>query len=337
MPTSSRSRASSTHAWWPKGQAPATMVGEEEGEHMGYDAFISYSHAADGELAPSLQRGLQRLARPWYRVRSLRVFRDETGLSVNPHLWSSIEQALDDSRYLVLLASPEAAQSPWVGARGRPLARDEARRAHPAGADRGRAGLGCAGRWLRPRAIDGAAPEPRPGLLRGASAPRSPLGPHRDRPRPPQPPLPRGDRGPRRADPRRVEGRAGGRRHPPAPAGDPAGVGCRHAAAVRHPDRSGRGELRGQLRRPGPRPANGARWPSRPRPSATRRRPRNSGRSRWRTRAPPPASGPTPRPARTRRRRTPKRRSTSRPSRSRTPSWPRRTRTRRRPTARPPR
>jgi WD40 repeat protein len=91
------------------------MVGEEEGEDMGYDAFISYSHAADGELAPSLQRGLQRLARPWYRVRSLRVFRDETGLSVNPHLWSSIEQALDDSGYLVLLASPEAAQSPWVG------------------------------------------------------------------------------------------------------------------------------------------------------------------------------------------------------------------------------
>src|SRR6185369_3347678 len=82
---------------------------------MTYDAFISYSHSADGELAPSLQKALQRLARPWYRVRALRVFRDETGLSVNPHLWASIEHALDESTYFVLLASPDSARSPWVG------------------------------------------------------------------------------------------------------------------------------------------------------------------------------------------------------------------------------
>ncbi|MGZ4756605.1 MAG: TIR domain-containing protein [Acidimicrobiia bacterium] len=81
---------------------------------MTYDAFISYSHGADGQLAPAVQTGLQRLARPWYRVRALRVFRDETGLAVNPHLWTSIEQALDESSYFVLLASPEAARSPWV-------------------------------------------------------------------------------------------------------------------------------------------------------------------------------------------------------------------------------
>ena len=29
-----------------------------------YDAFISYFHAADGKLAPALQAGLQRLAKP---------------------------------------------------------------------------------------------------------------------------------------------------------------------------------------------------------------------------------------------------------------------------------
>src|SRR5262249_31538213 len=81
---------------------------------MRYDAFISYSHSADDRFAPALQNGLQRLARPWYRRRALRVFRDETGLSVNPHLWASIEAALDDSRYFVLLASPAAAASPWV-------------------------------------------------------------------------------------------------------------------------------------------------------------------------------------------------------------------------------
>ena len=81
---------------------------------VAYDAFISYSHSADGRLAPAVQRGLQRLARPWYRARALRVFRDETGLSVNPHLWTSIEQALDESEWFVLLCSPEAAGSPWV-------------------------------------------------------------------------------------------------------------------------------------------------------------------------------------------------------------------------------
>ena len=81
---------------------------------MRYDAFISYSHSADGQLAPALQAGLQRLARPWYRRRALRVFRDETGLAVNPHLWDSIAGAMAESRYFVLLASPDAAASRWV-------------------------------------------------------------------------------------------------------------------------------------------------------------------------------------------------------------------------------
>jgi WD40 repeat protein len=81
---------------------------------MKWDAFISYSHAADGRLAPAVQQGLQRLARPWYRRRALHVFRDKTGLSVNPHLWGSIQEALDDSRYFVLLISPQAAASKWV-------------------------------------------------------------------------------------------------------------------------------------------------------------------------------------------------------------------------------
>ncbi|HEY3833159.1 MAG TPA: TIR domain-containing protein [Acidimicrobiia bacterium] len=81
---------------------------------MAYDGFISYSHAADGQLAPALQRGLQQLAKPWHRRRALRVFRDETGLSTNPHLWSAIASALDDSSWFVLLASPEAAASDWV-------------------------------------------------------------------------------------------------------------------------------------------------------------------------------------------------------------------------------
>lgn len=79
-----------------------------------YHAFISYSHAADGALAPALQKGLQRFAKPWYRAWALRIFRDEASLAANPGLWSSIEHALDGSLFFILLASPGAASSPWV-------------------------------------------------------------------------------------------------------------------------------------------------------------------------------------------------------------------------------
>src|SRR5918994_1594382 len=79
-----------------------------------YDAFISYSHASDGKLAPALQNALQRFAKPWYRRRALHLFRDQTSLSATPGLWPSIEAALSSSRSFLLLASPEAAQSRWV-------------------------------------------------------------------------------------------------------------------------------------------------------------------------------------------------------------------------------
>lgn len=81
---------------------------------MVWDAFVSYSHAADGALAPAVQSGLQRFMRPWYGRRALRVFRDETGLAVDPALWESIVNALDQSRFFILFASPDSVQSPWV-------------------------------------------------------------------------------------------------------------------------------------------------------------------------------------------------------------------------------
>src|SRR5262249_28748037 len=79
-----------------------------------YDAFISYSHAKDKPVAAALQSVVQSLGKRWYRRRALRVFRDDTSLSATPALWPSIEQALSQSRFLILLASPEAAASPWV-------------------------------------------------------------------------------------------------------------------------------------------------------------------------------------------------------------------------------
>lgn len=81
---------------------------------MAYDAFISYSHTADGTLAAALQSALHSFAKPWYKRRALHIFRDQTNLAVNPALWSSIREALDQAFFFILLASPEAAASPWV-------------------------------------------------------------------------------------------------------------------------------------------------------------------------------------------------------------------------------
>ncbi|UOY00194.1 TIR domain-containing protein [Blastococcus sp. PRF04-17] len=92
--------------------SPVDDKGQPSAEQ--FDVFISYSHAADGHLAPALQSGLQTLGKPWYRRRALRVFRDKTSLSATPHLWTTIESALDGSRYFILLASPRAADSEWV-------------------------------------------------------------------------------------------------------------------------------------------------------------------------------------------------------------------------------
>ncbi|MFG2290436.1 TIR domain-containing protein [Streptomyces sp. NPDC048595] len=79
-----------------------------------YDAFLSYSHGADAEVAPAVHRALSRLAKPWNRPRALRIFRDQASLEASPDLWATIEAKLSASRHLVLLASPQAARSRWV-------------------------------------------------------------------------------------------------------------------------------------------------------------------------------------------------------------------------------
>jgi hypothetical protein len=83
-------------------------------EVSGYDGFISYSHKHDAALGPALQADLARFAKPWYRMRALRIFLDTASLTANPGLWSSVEDALSSSRWLILLASADAAESKWV-------------------------------------------------------------------------------------------------------------------------------------------------------------------------------------------------------------------------------
>jgi hypothetical protein len=82
-------------------------------EHR-YDAFISYNHAADGELAPAIERGLQRLAKPWYKLRALSIFRDVSDTGLNPSLWGTVQRQMAGSDWLIVLACPESAASRWV-------------------------------------------------------------------------------------------------------------------------------------------------------------------------------------------------------------------------------
>jgi WD40 repeat protein len=79
-----------------------------------YQAFVSYSHDSDAKFAAALQSSLSRFAKPWYRLRTMRIFRDETSLAANPALWLSIEQALGESEYFLLLACHSSANSHWV-------------------------------------------------------------------------------------------------------------------------------------------------------------------------------------------------------------------------------
>jgi WD40 repeat protein len=90
------------------------ILGSPDRPASGYDAFISYSHIEDDALTATLQAGLETFACPWYRPRTLRVFRDVRDLAAAPALMTEIMDALTASRWFVLVASERAARSHWV-------------------------------------------------------------------------------------------------------------------------------------------------------------------------------------------------------------------------------
>ena len=101
--------------WQATGPGSPTGVQSPPLEKARYNAFVSYSHAADDKLAPVVQHALHTFAKPWYQLRAMHVFRDKTNLAASPGLWQSIETALGDSQWFLFMASPRAAQSHWVG------------------------------------------------------------------------------------------------------------------------------------------------------------------------------------------------------------------------------
>lgn len=78
-----------------------------------YDAFISYGRSEE-EFASRLQSGLHSFAKPWYRLRAVRTFRDKTSLRAGDELEKGIRSALDQSKFLIVLASKVSAKSEWI-------------------------------------------------------------------------------------------------------------------------------------------------------------------------------------------------------------------------------
>ena len=78
-----------------------------------YDAFLSYNHQ-DGAVAAGIHKGLHRIGRRMGRLNALRVFRDTTEMAANTDLWGKVTDAMDRSRYLIVVLSPRAAASEWV-------------------------------------------------------------------------------------------------------------------------------------------------------------------------------------------------------------------------------
>jgi WD40 repeat protein len=77
------------------------------------DAFISYSHRADRELAAATEKGLERLAKPLFAMRAMEVFRDVSDLPASSGLGPALEAQLEASRWLVFFASRASAQSTY--------------------------------------------------------------------------------------------------------------------------------------------------------------------------------------------------------------------------------
>src|SRR5271156_3757489 len=80
---------------------------------MQYDAFLSYAHR-DKDVTSAIQKGLHQIGRRVGQLRALRVFRDDTNLTANPDLWGKITEALQDSRFMIVVLSPQSAASHWV-------------------------------------------------------------------------------------------------------------------------------------------------------------------------------------------------------------------------------
>jgi hypothetical protein len=82
-----------------------------------YDLFISHKFSNRQVLiAEHIERSIQLIAKPWYKRTNASVFRARPMSNVIPAdvLRANLGHSLDRARFLVLLASPEIVNSPWI-------------------------------------------------------------------------------------------------------------------------------------------------------------------------------------------------------------------------------
>jgi len=81
-----------------------------------HDAFVTYTqrNERDRAVARAVQHALHRLAKPFYRLRAMDVFRDETSLAQTNELSKSLRAHLARSDYLLVVASRSSAIADWV-------------------------------------------------------------------------------------------------------------------------------------------------------------------------------------------------------------------------------
>jgi len=80
---------------------------------MNYNAFLSYNHKQDTDLGTSLEKALEKFAKPTFKRRALEIFRDANDLSLASDLGDKIRGGLEDSDYFICMASKRYAQSKW--------------------------------------------------------------------------------------------------------------------------------------------------------------------------------------------------------------------------------
>lgn len=102
------------------GKEPARMSEYPEEMNYTYSAFISYRHLpADIAAAKAVQRALETYRVPadirkrTGRKKLNRCFRDQDELPLADDLGSSIEKALRESEWLIVICSPDLLQSKW--------------------------------------------------------------------------------------------------------------------------------------------------------------------------------------------------------------------------------
>lgn len=86
---------------------------ERSPKYKRYAAFISYRHQTYSEFVERFEQALKEYAKPILKP-PIKIFRDEKHLVPGIDLPQLIRAALDDSEFLILLASPKAASSDWV-------------------------------------------------------------------------------------------------------------------------------------------------------------------------------------------------------------------------------